>query len=117
MERKRCIYLRLWTCLITRSYQFIEKMTGMAPLTDQVIATDILMAAKSEIKNYALAITETATPEVRNTLKQHLEDAIEFHKQISAYMIDKEFYNPHDTSKQLQVDMKTSETALTIAKN
>ncbi|MBM7605048.1 hypothetical protein JOC75_003052 [Metabacillus crassostreae] len=81
--------------------QFIEKLTGMAPMTDQVIATDILMTAKPEIKNYSLAITEAATKEVRNTLKLHLDDEIEFHEQISSYMIEKGYYNPHDTKKQL----------------
>jgi similar to spore coat protein len=97
--------------------QFIEKITGMAPLTDQVIATDILMASKSEIKNYSLAITEAATPEVRNTLKLHLEDAMDFHEQISTYMINNGFYHPHDTSKQLQVDLQTAKSALNIAKD
>lgn len=28
------------------------------------------------------------------------------------YMINKGYYNPHDTSKQLEVDMKTAETVL-----
>jgi len=92
-----------------------EKLTGMAPLTDQVIATDILMAAKSEIKNYALAITETATPEIRNTLVEHLEDVIKFHENLSEYMIDKGFYHPHDMSTQIETDMKISKTAMKLA--
>ncbi|UOR11087.1 spore coat protein [Halobacillus amylolyticus] len=95
---------------------FLEKITGMAPLTDQVIATDILLAVKSEIKSYSLAITETATKEVRDTLTQQLEEVIAFHEQISAYMIENGFYHPHDTSKQLQVDMKTADTALSMTK-
>ncbi|MBU8907890.1 spore coat protein [Desertibacillus haloalkaliphilus] len=92
--------------------QLIEKVTGMAPLTDQVIATDMLMAAKSAIKNYALAITEAATPEVRQTLIKHLEDEIDFHRKISNYMIEQGYYNPHDTAKQLQVDLSTANAAL-----
>ncbi|MFC7061512.1 spore coat protein [Halobacillus seohaensis] len=95
--------------------QFMEKLTGMAPLTDQVIATDVLMAAKSEIKNYSLAITEAASLEVRNTLTQHLEEAIDFHEKISTYMVNKGFYYPQDTSKQMQVDLKVAETALSLA--
>ncbi|PKG22665.1 spore coat protein [Niallia nealsonii] len=96
--------------------QFIEKITGMAPLTDQVIATDLLTAAKSEIKNYALAITETATPEVRQTLVKHLEEAIVSHRIISTYMMNQDYYFPYDTTKQIQMDMKIAETALNIAK-
>lgn len=97
--------------------KILEKITGMASLTDQVIATDILSAAKAEIKNYALAITETATPEVRMTLTRHLEDAITFHHQISTYMINEGFYHPHDMSQQLKVDMNVAENALNIAKD
>ncbi|WP_112181970.1 MULTISPECIES: spore coat protein [Paraliobacillus] len=96
--------------------QLIEKITGMAPLTDQVIATDILMAAKAEIKSYALAITETATPGVRNTLTMQLDEVITFHEQISTYMINNGFYHPHDTEKQLEIDRKITETALRLAK-
>ncbi|WP_078551521.1 spore coat protein [Bacillus alkalicellulosilyticus] len=95
----------------------MEKVTGLAPMTDQVIATDMLIAAKSGIKNYAFAITESATPEVRQTLSRHLEEAIEFHQQISKYMIEKGYYMPHDTKAQNQIDMKTAETALQLAKN
>lgn len=94
--------------------QLLEKITGMAPLTDQVIATDILMAAKAEVKNYAVAITETATQEVRTTLIHQLEDAINFYEKMADYMIDNELYYPHDMSKQLKLDQKTVETAMTI---
>ena len=95
--------------------QFVEKLTGMAPLTDQVIATDMLIAAKTGIKNYAYAITEAATEDVRNTLIHHLEDAIGFHQQITNYMVEKGYYNPQDTLKQMQVDLNTAETALKLS--
>ncbi|WP_138416788.1 spore coat protein [Aquibacillus sediminis] len=96
---------------------FLEKLTGMAPLTDQVIATDILVAAKAEIKNYAVAITETSTPEIRNVLTKQLEDAISFHEQIANYMIENGFYYPKDAAKQLQLDMETAQKALNIAQD
>lgn len=51
-------------------------------LNDQMIAADFLIGAKNAIKGYAMAIAESATPEVRNTLKQHLSDAIQLHEQI-----------------------------------
>ncbi|MFP3123595.1 spore coat protein [Ectobacillus funiculus] len=93
---------------------FIGKLSGMSSLTDQVIATDMLIAAKSAIKQYALAITETATPEIRSTLTQHLEDCINFHKQISDYMVNKGYYFPLDTSKQVQVDTDMADQALKL---
>lgn len=37
----------------------IESLTGMNKMSDQVIATDFLIAAKSGVRNYAIALTET----------------------------------------------------------
>lgn len=39
----------------------IETLTGMDKMTDQVIATDFLISAKSGVQNYAVAITETTS--------------------------------------------------------
>ncbi|TWL68903.1 hypothetical protein CHCC14810_0740 [Bacillus licheniformis] len=50
--------------------EFIQNMTGMGAMTEQVIATDFLISAKTGVKNIATAITETSSPEVRETLKQ-----------------------------------------------
>ncbi|SHF86279.1 spore coat protein [Ornithinibacillus halophilus] len=97
--------------------KFIEKLTGMTDLTDQVIATDILIAAKSEVRNYALAITETASPAVRETLTKQLDEAIDFHEQMTNYMIDNGYYYPNDTKKQLELNLKTADTALNLANN
>ncbi|WNF35117.1 spore coat protein [Bacillaceae bacterium IKA-2] len=97
--------------------QIIEKLTGMTPMTDQVIATDMVLAAKSAIKNYSLAITETASKDVRETLIEHLEAEIKFHQKISIYMINQGYYFPYDTDKQLQVDIKTVESALNLMEN
>lgn len=36
----------------------IEHLMGMNTMTDQVIAMDMLVTAKSGVRNYAMAITE-----------------------------------------------------------
>ncbi|KAA9015742.1 spore coat protein [Niallia endozanthoxylica] len=95
--------------------QMIQNMTGMGGMTDQVIATDFLIAAKTGVKNLALAITETSTPEVRDTLKQYLNDAIDTHEQIFKYMVDKGYYHPNNLGEQLSVDLQASQTALNLA--
>ncbi|ASB89456.1 spore coat protein [Bacillus sonorensis] len=91
--------------------EFIQNMTGMGAMTEQVIATDFLITAKTGVKNIATAITETTSPEVRDTLKQYLNDAIETHEQITNYMISKGYYHPENISAQINTDMKASETA------
>ncbi|OAJ73825.1 hypothetical protein AYJ08_00665 [Brevibacillus sp. SKDU10] len=55
---------------------FIESLTGMNTMTDQVIASDLLLTAKTAVRNYALALTEVATPEVCTILHKQLDDAI-----------------------------------------
>jgi similar to spore coat protein len=90
----------------------LEHLTGMHTLTDQVIAMDLFVTAKSGVRNYAMAVTEAVTPEVRETLARHLEEAIETHERMTAYMMDRGWYHPWDRNEQLQVDLKTIDTAL-----
>ncbi|MGG7621864.1 spore coat protein [Bacillus coreaensis] len=97
-----------------------DRMTGanqsgqMSAMTEQVIATDLLMAAKSAIKNYAIAISECATPELRQALTEQLNDTIRSHEQITNYMINKGYYHPVDVLEQLRLDQQAAQTALNL---
>ncbi|MGJ7921124.1 spore coat protein [Neobacillus sp. LXY-4] len=95
--------------------QLIQNLTGMGGMTDQVIATDFLISAKSGIRNYAAAITETATPELRMALREQLKAAVETHERITNFMIAKGYYHPHELSEQLNVDLTAADTALNLA--
>ena len=55
------------------------KSTLTKTLDDLAIATDLLLSAKNGVRTYAVALTETATPEVRKVLKKQLDKAIELH--------------------------------------
>ncbi|MBB6732763.1 spore coat protein [Cohnella zeiphila] len=94
--------------------RMIEYLTGMNVLTDQVIATDLLIAAKSGVRNYAMAVTETTSPEIRQTLIRQLDEAIDMHEQMVNYMIGKDWYHPWDAEEQLRLDLKNAETALNL---
>jgi similar to spore coat protein len=94
--------------------QMMQNMSGMGAMTDQVIATDFLIAAKTGVKNLALALTETNTPEVRDALKQYLNDAIDTHEQITKYMVSKGYYHPNNLAEQLNVDLDAAQTALNL---
>ncbi|MCQ6278827.1 spore coat protein [Bacillus sp. EB600] len=95
--------------------QFIQNMMGMGGMTDQVIATDLLISAKSGVHNYAIALTEAATPELRAALKEQLFAAIDTHEAVSNFMVSKGYYHPHHLSEQLTVDLTTTDTALSLA--
>jgi similar to spore coat protein len=83
-------------------------------LTDQIMAIDLLNSAKTGVKNYATALTESTTEEIRKLLKEQLEVAIEAHENISKYLIEKSWYQPYDTMQQLQLDMDNAKAALAI---
>ena len=95
----------------------VESLTGMDKLSDQVIATDFLVSAKSAVRNYSIALTETTSPEVRTTLRKHLNDAITTHETILNFMMIKGYYHAYDLKEQFKVDMKTTDTALNLLKN
>ncbi|MDG0871218.1 spore coat protein [Paenibacillus thiaminolyticus] len=94
----------------------LRNLTGMNGMSDQVIATDMLITAKAGVRNLAVALTEAATPEVRNVLKQHLDTAIQTHENLTAYMMNKGYYHPYNVQEQLQVDMKSADTSLNLVK-
>jgi similar to spore coat protein len=94
----------------------VEILTGMDKLSDQVIATDFLTSSKNGVINYAVALTETTSPKIREVLKDQLRHAIATHTTISNYMMKKGYYNAYDIQEQFKVDMEITETALTLAK-
>lgn len=95
--------------------QLFQNMMGMGGMTDQVIATDFLISVKEGVRNYAVAITETGTPELKDALRVQLNDAIATHEKITNYMIAKGYYHPHNLKEQLDVDLAVSGTALGLA--
>jgi similar to spore coat protein len=95
----------------------IEMLTGMDKLTDQVIATDFLIAAKSGVRNYSFALTEATSPEIRATLRKQLNDAITTHETISNYMMKNGYYHAYDLQEQLKLDMQITDTALNLTGN
>jgi len=92
-----------------------EKLNNLKSIiNDQTIATDILLSSKSGVRSLAVAITETATPEVKKVLKKELETAIDLHDKIAQYMIEKERYHAYDLKEQVSQDLKNAEEALEI---
>ncbi|WP_394223728.1 spore coat protein [Priestia aryabhattai] len=84
-------------------------------LDDLAIATDLLLSAKNGVRTYAVALTETATPEVRKVLKKQLDEAIDLHEKIAQYMIENEMYHAYDIEEQVNHDLKKADKALDLA--
>jgi similar to spore coat protein len=92
----------------------IQNMVGMGDMTEQVIATDFLLSAKTGVRNYAVAISEAATPEVRDVLHRQLNVAIGTHEKIANYMMKKGYYHANNPEEQIKVDMKAADTVMNI---
>lgn len=92
-----------------------QNLFGMESLSDQVIAIDFLIAAKSAVRNYSIALTEVTSPELRDTLRDQLKDAIATHERISDYMTKKGYYDAYDLHVQYKVDMDMTESTLKFA--
>ncbi|WP_018924584.1 spore coat protein [Salsuginibacillus kocurii] len=94
--------------------KIVEQLTGMNKLTDQVLAMDLLIASKSGVRNYALAVTETVSPEVKAVLTQQLNDALELHEQIATYLEEQKLYHPYDVDAQTHLTLENIQTAVEL---
>lgn len=84
---------------------------------DEIIATELLVTAKAAVRSYAVALTETASPEVRNVLKRQLTQAINQHASIADYMMDNNMYHAYDVESQLKHDKKKVKTVKKLVKD
>ncbi|MGG4554547.1 spore coat protein [Paenibacillus humicus] len=95
-------------------HPILEYITGMNKLTDEVIAMDLLINAKSGVRNYAMAVTECITPEIKTMLAKQLEEAIDTHEMILTYMMERNLYHPYNVNEQIQLDLQNIQTAMNI---
>jgi len=96
----------------TKTKEMLVK--AIAPMDDLAIATDLLLSAKSAVRTYAIALTETATPRVRKVLKAQLDTAIDTHQKIADYMIKNEMYHPYNIDEQVEHDLEKSDKVLQL---
>jgi spore coat protein F len=73
---------------------------------------ELLFLSKSLIRNYAAAITETATPALRKVLVRHLESAIHLHTQIFHFMYDRQLYPAYNLNQLLSNDYRNAQRAM-----
>ncbi|MDC3417643.1 spore coat protein [Aquibacillus salsiterrae] len=88
---------------------------GMPEQVDSAIAVDLLITIKESVRNCSVALTESASPEVRTTIRNQMEAAIDFQTEIVELMIDKKWFYPYDVSEQQTIDLKAAQTAVDIA--
>ncbi|MGA5662971.1 spore coat protein [Bacillus bombysepticus] len=75
-------------------------------------AGDLLGLAKTAVRNYAIAITETATPRLREVLSRQLNAAIQLHAQVFYYMYEHGYYPSYDLNQLLKSDVHNVQKAI-----
>ena len=75
-------------------------------------AGELLTLAKTNVRNYAAAITETATPSLRKVVKKQLNGAIDTHAKVFHYLYERGLYPAYDLNKLLQNDVNLANKAL-----
>nr|WP_234032925.1 spore coat protein [Paenibacillus faecalis] len=77
-------------------------------------AGQLLGFAKTSVRSYAIAITETATPRLRETLTRQLNHAIMLHAKVFNFMYERGLYPAYDLNQLLANDVKNANTALSL---
>lgn len=85
-------------------------------LADTTFAMDFLIRAKEAVRNTAIALTETSSPDLRAALRKQLRQGIEMHQEISDLMIRKKWFHPHDMSEQYKLDQLSANNTIMISK-
>lgn len=77
-------------------------------------AGQLLGFAKTAVRSYAIAITETATPRLRETLQKQLNEAIQLHGNVYYFMLNRGFYPSYDLPKLLSNDVANANKAISL---
>lgn len=91
----------------------LERNTGDVELP-AAESGQLLGFAKTAVRNYSIAITETATPELRCVFVKQLMQAIQFHAKVFHYMYQRGFYPAYNLEQLLLGDVKNAVAALNL---
>jgi spore coat protein F len=89
-----------------------EQEVANLPFDDAFYAAELLACSKVLVKNYATAITETATPSLKDTFVSHLTKAIKLHTKIFNYMHQHGMYPAYHLEQLLENDVTLAKGAL-----
>ena len=96
-------------------YLEVRNAEGMPKLVDANMSLAFLLNVKSGVRNCAIALTEAASPDVRDVLRTQLDHGLDMHEELSNLMIRKGWLNPVNLDRQYQMDLESSQTLSQIA--
>jgi spore coat protein F len=78
-------------------------------------AGSLLGLAKTAVRNYAVAITETVTPILHEVFARHLKKTVKWHYKVYRYMYERGYYPAYDLRQLLQNDYQNAMRAIQMA--
>ncbi|MEK3732952.1 MULTISPECIES: spore coat protein [Paenibacillus] len=87
---------------------------NMPEMADMTLAVDFLMRAKEGVRNTAIALTETVSPEARSLLRRQLSQGIALHQEITDLMMRKKWFHPYELTEQYQLDQLAAKNTIMI---
>lgn len=99
---------------MNNDYQDPINALNMPEMADMTFATDFLMRAKEGVRNTAIALTETVTPDVRVLLRSQLKQGIALHQEITELMIRKKWFHPYELNEQYKLDQLSANNTVMI---
>jgi spore coat protein F len=75
---------------------------------------DLLGMAKTMVRNYSIAITETATPSLREVLTKQMVAAIQLHANVFNFMLQRSYYPSYNLDQLLANDVQNAQRALSM---
>lgn len=83
-------------------------------LADTTFAMDFLIRAKEAVRNTAVALTETSSPDLRAMLRKQLTQSIAMHQEITELMVEKKWFHPHDLKEQYKLDQLSANNTIMV---
>ncbi|UPV77847.1 spore coat protein [Bacillus rugosus] len=87
---------------------------NMPELADTTFAMDFLIRVKEGVRNTAVTLTETASPDVRALLRKQLMQGIAMHQEITELMISKKWFHPYELSEQYKLDQLSAKNTIMV---
>ncbi len=89
---------------------------NMPELTDSGVALELLLSLKTGVRTLSISLTETASPVPQKLLRTQLDVMIDLYFETSELMMKKQWLKPYDLHQQKELDIKSAQNAIDIAK-
>ncbi|MDC0759605.1 spore coat protein [Brevibacillus sp. AG] len=99
---------------MNNDYQDPINALHMPEMADMTFAMDFLVRSKEDVRNTAIALTETVSPEARAVLRKQLHQGIAIHQEIAELMISKKWFHPYELNEQYQLDQLSALNTIQI---